>query len=145
MVLFRAQVGFLEKPGKHGHSRAEVSVRFVAARGSEPGAEAQQPLACDGGRRAVRWLVLVEWISGSVTPRTQLRQAGRAGVPVRDAIKGGIGDVEIRRHSDGLRENHKDFFFPAERRELSIRPGSRGTPAPPRTRGLPRQGRGSTC
>ena len=65
--------------------------------------------------------MIVERIRGAIAPAVDLREPGRAGVPVRHAVGGGDLDVVIRRRAGGLDERGVHAGAPAARRERFVR------------------------
>src|SRR5690606_18606974 len=58
-------------------------------------AQAQQPLGGDRGGGGVHRLVPVVRVGGPVPPVAEVDQSGGAGVPVRNAVAGGVREVEV--------------------------------------------------
>ena len=73
--------------------------------------QAQQSLRSDSGRRAVYRFVRIERIGRMAAPVAELRQTGRARIPVRNAVGRSVLDIEIASGAGGL------FEFGRRRRE----------------------------
>ena len=90
-----AQVRLIEQRIADGEAGLPVALLADAV------AEPQQALRGDGGGRAVHRLMRVEGIGGARQVIAHACQARRAGVPVRDAIGGGMLDIEIAGRAGG--------------------------------------------
>ena len=90
------EIRFVEQGIGYGQAGLAVA-RAVpgVAFGRQVVSQADQALGGDRGRRAIHRLPGVEWVGGPVEVVAQPMQVRRAGVPHRNAIGAGVGEVEV--------------------------------------------------
>ena len=116
MLGIAAQVRIGEEGGRCGEPRLEVTLPLLAHSPlpQEP-TQAQQPLRRDRSGGAVHRFMIVERIRGPVQVARHGGQSRGAGVPIRDAIARGVGQIEVRHRAGGLREALQHALLAFER------------------------------
>src|SRR5262245_15046263 len=95
MLRVGAQIGFFEQPIQNRQARLEVALAVLLALVPQITAKAQKSLGGNRRRRGIDRFVIVEGIGGLRLIIAELMQIGRAGIPVRNAILGGILDPVV--------------------------------------------------
>ena len=124
MRLVLREVGSGEERPEDGQPGLPVSGSGLGlAPGLEEMAQAQQSLGGDGGGGAVDRLVGVEGVGGAVEVVAEAVELRGAGVPVGDAVDGGLVDVEVAGGAGGLEHEALDLLAAAEPFELGVGDG----------------------
>jgi hypothetical protein len=144
-VGVEGKIGLGEEGAGDGQSGLIIARALLgfAANALEVGAEAEEALRGDGGGAAVDRFVFVEGLGRPVEIIAEVGEAGRAGVPVGDAVDGRVLEVKIGDGFGDAEEAGEDLFLSAVRGRVPPRAAFRGTRVPPGSRRGSRRGRGS--
>lgn len=94
--------------GEEGAGDGESGLVVVLGLGAEAAGEAEEALGGDGGGGAVDGLVGVVGFGGALEVVAHVGEAGGAGVPVGDAVGGGVGEVEVGGGAGGFGEGFEE-------------------------------------
>jgi hypothetical protein len=124
VVGIGGEIGLGEESFCDGEAGLEVAVAALGIAGAlKIEAEAEQTLGADGGGAAVGRFVGVEGLGGAVEVIAHVGETGRAGVPVGNAVGGGVFEVEIGDGGGDMEEAGDDLGLAAERGELGFGEG----------------------
>jgi len=121
MVRIGAEVGFLEESFEGGEAGLPVAVAcFCIAIVLKVFSESQQALDSNGGGRAVDGFVIVVGFGGAVEVIAEMHQSRSSGIPIGNAVRGGVVDIEITGGFGGFEEEGFEFLSSAKGFEFCI-------------------------
>src|ERR1035441_5555164 len=105
MLGVHGEIRFLEESIRHGQTRLAVAVAvLLIASGRKIIPQPNQALRRNGRSGTVHGLPAVERVGWLREVSTQTVQLGRTSVPHRDAVRAGIGEIEVRCRAGSLEE-----------------------------------------